>query len=97
MNDCKVESQLYAKVVSLNCVNFEYENCNFSKKHMNAKDKGETLTKEGAGRVCIYKICNIIHSYTLECGYHYTKNLNRLVEPCNTIKYSKYDSFFILL
>jgi len=44
---------------------------------MYARDRGEKLTKEGAGRVSVYRMCNIIHSYTLECGFHYyTKNEN---------------------
>lgn len=38
---------------------------------MSARDRGEKLTKEGAARVCVYRISNIIHSYTLECGFHY--------------------------
>ncbi len=38
---------------------------------MNARDRGEKLTKEGAGRVSVFRMCNIIHSYTLECGLHY--------------------------
>lgn len=63
---------LYAKVLSLNCEDLEYENCNFSTRNMNSRDRGEKLTKEGAARVCMYKLCNIIHSYTLECGLHYT-------------------------
>ena len=33
----QVESQIYAKIVSLNCINFEYNQCIFSKKHMSAK------------------------------------------------------------
>ena len=37
---------------------------------MVAKDKLETMTKEGCSRVNFYKMCNIIHSYTLECGFH---------------------------
>ena len=63
---------LFAKVLSLNCEDLEYANCNFTTKNMNSRDRGEKLTKEGAARVCIYKLCNIIHSYTLECGLHYT-------------------------
>lgn len=39
---------------------------------MSSRDRGEKLTKEGAARVCMYKMCGIIHSYTLECGLHYT-------------------------
>ncbi len=33
----QVESKLYAKVVSMNSLHFEFENCNFSKKHMKAR------------------------------------------------------------
>ena len=35
----QVESQLYAKILALNCVNFDYDLCNFSKKQMCAKDR----------------------------------------------------------
>jgi hypothetical protein len=37
---------------------------------MYAADKGDGLSKEGSGRVAFYKICGIIHSYTLECNYN---------------------------
>ena len=37
---------------------------------MSTKDRMENLTKEGCSRVNVYKLSNIIHSYTLECGYH---------------------------
>jgi hypothetical protein len=77
----QVESMLFAKVMSLNCINFEYDSCNFSKRQMNSRDKGEKLTKEGAGRVCIYKLCDIIHSYTLECGFHYSNTLSFINKP----------------
>lgn len=77
----QVETILFAKVMSLNCINFEYESCNFSQKHMHARDRNEKLTKEGAGRVCVYKICNLIHSYTMECGLHFSNELNRIPMP----------------
>ncbi len=37
---------------------------------MTSKDTYETRTKEGCGRVMVYTITGIIHSYTLECGYY---------------------------
>lgn len=37
---------------------------------MKARDRFEELTKEGCGRVSIYKATNLIHAYTLECGFH---------------------------
>ena len=64
----QVESQVFCKLFSMNHSGFEYEFCNFSQKHMNAKDKFEDLTKEGCGRVVMHKEANIIHSYSLECG-----------------------------
>ena len=72
---------LYSRVIGLNCINFEPNSCNFSEKHMKARDRGEKLTKEGAARVCAYKICNLIYSYTLECGLHFSNELNRIAMP----------------
>lgn len=46
---------------------------------MSSRDKGEKLTKEGAGRVSVYKSTNVIHSYTLECGYHFSNETNKIV------------------
>ncbi len=37
---------------------------------MSHKDRSDCLSKEGCGRVVVYKTARIIHSYTLECGYH---------------------------
>lgn len=80
------ESQLFAKIMQLNCINFEYEYCNFSKKHMNYKDRCEELSKEGCGRVVAYKSYNIIYSYTLECGYHSNNYCFELPIPYNVHK-----------
>ena len=41
----QVETQLFAKLLSMNCIEFEYLNSVFSKYHMNAKDKNEDLSK----------------------------------------------------
>jgi len=42
------------------------------------------MTKEGCGRVNVYKMTNIIHSYTLECGFHSSNFLNSL-SVCSNI------------
>ena len=70
----------------MNCINFEHEYCNFSKKHMTCKDKCEELTKEGCGRVVAYKAYNVIFSYTLECGYHCNSTISELPIPFNVGK-----------
>lgn len=41
----QAETQLFAKLLSLNCIEFDYPNSTFSKYHMNAKDKNEDMTK----------------------------------------------------
>ena len=51
---------------------------------MTSKDKMENMTKEGCGRVTVSKLTGIIHSYTLECGFHSSNFLNALM-PCNNI------------
>lgn len=37
---------------------------------MFAKEKGDEFSKEGSGRVGIYKATGILFSYTLECNYN---------------------------
>ena len=62
---------------------FEYEYCNFSERHMNARDRGEDMTKEGCGRVVVYRLANIVHSYTLECGIVSCNSMNNLPDAMN--------------
>lgn len=58
--------------------NFNYNHSIFSHKHMgkidnskkNTKDKKVKAGKEGSARVYAYRTCHILHSYTLELGYH---------------------------
>ena len=61
---------MFAKLVDLNAINFSYKTSNFSMKHMKAKDKSDSRTKDGCGRVYGYQKYGLIHSYTLEMGYH---------------------------
>ena len=51
--------------------------CNFSEKIMNIKDKNG-MSREGSGRVAIYKDTGLTHCYTLECNYHNGKRINFL-------------------
>ncbi|VDP75727.1 unnamed protein product [Echinostoma caproni] len=45
---------------------------------MYQKDRKGTMTKEGSGRVAIWKHLGLIHCYTLECNYNTGPILNRL-------------------
>jgi hypothetical protein len=66
----QVEARVYAKLLSINSQWVDYGVCNFAKKNMKAKDRGENLDKEGSARVSTYKLTNLPHAYTLEFGYH---------------------------
>ena len=69
---------LLPKLVSLNSLNFDFVECSFSEKIMNCKDKKDGLSREGSGRVGIYKATGITHCYTLECNYQSGRRLNHL-------------------
>lgn len=51
----QVASNLLTKLMSLNTPYFEYEQCNFTERNMYSKDKSDGLSKEGSGRVALYK------------------------------------------
>ncbi|NXJ72935.1 CBPC5 protein, partial [Rostratula benghalensis] len=57
----QVENMLFPKLISLNSPHFDFTGCNFSEKNMYAKDKRDGQSKEGSGRVAIYKALGIIH------------------------------------
>jgi len=46
---------------------------------MKCKDKADTRGKDGCGRVFAYQKYNLVHSYTLECGYHMAKYIHPIV------------------
>lgn len=76
--DNYVSSILFPKLISLNSTNFDFAACNFTEKNMYSKDKRDGMSKEGSGRVAIYKATGIIHSYTLECNYNCGRTVNCL-------------------
>uniref|UniRef100_A0A336LX69 CSON004345 protein n=1 Tax=Culicoides sonorensis TaxID=179676 RepID=A0A336LX69_CULSO len=73
-----VECMLLPKLMSLNCHHFHYDGCNFSEKNMYLKGKRDGLSKEGSGRVAIYKMTGLIKAYTLESNYNTGKYVNIL-------------------
>lgn len=56
-----VSSILFPKLISLNSANFDFAACNFTEKNMYSKDKRDGMSKEGSGRVAIYKATGIVH------------------------------------
>lgn len=83
-NQQQMETQLFARLLSLNCIEFDYFNSSFSKYHMNAKDKNEDLTKEGAGRVVFNTHFKVTYAYTMECGYTSSVYLNEIAQIENS-------------
>lgn len=47
---------------------------------MNAKAKNDSHTKEGCARVFVHRLFNMIHSYTVECGYFAAEKFRPLIE-----------------
>ena len=77
-----IDSFLYAKLIALNDPNFDFEGSVFSEKLMRIKDrKGES--REGSGRVGIFKAINIARCYTLECNYNTGKVVNAVPPASN--------------
>ncbi|NXT24030.1 CBPC5 protein, partial [Syrrhaptes paradoxus] len=79
----QVENMLFPKLISLNSPYFDFAGCNFSEKNMYAKDKRDGQSKEGSGRVAVYKALGIIHSYTLECNYNTGRSVNSIPVACH--------------
>lgn len=59
--DTQVINMLFPKLISMNTAHFDFTGCNFTERNMYMKDKKDGLSKEGAGRVAIYKAIGIIH------------------------------------
>ncbi|XP_039916266.1 cytosolic carboxypeptidase-like protein 5 [Hirundo rustica] len=79
----QVENMLFPKLISLNSPHFDFTGCNFSEKNMYARDKRDGQSKEGSGRVAVYKALGIIHSYTLECNYNTGRSVNSIPGACH--------------
>ncbi|KAL7047706.1 hypothetical protein ACKWTF_003085 [Chironomus riparius] len=73
-----VEVMLLPKLMSLNCHHFHFDACNFSERNMYLKGRRDGLSKEGSGRVAIYKATGLIKCYTLESNYNMAKCVNLL-------------------
>lgn len=74
---------LFAKLISLNSLNFDFAECSFAEKLMSVKDKGCGLSREGSGRVGIYKATGLVMCYTLECNFQTGRRINHLTPKIN--------------
>lgn len=59
--EMQVQNMMFAKLVSLNTAHFDFTSCNFTERNMTSKDRRDGMSKEGAGRVAIYKAIGIVH------------------------------------
>lgn len=75
----EVEARTFARILELNNSHFKYSCCDFSPKQMDAKESNplekNKRTKEQCSRVATYRYAQLIHSFTLELGYHEPKRI----------------------
>jgi len=84
------KAMLFAKLLSLNSVNFDFKESSFKDEENNALDR-EGLSRNGSGRAIIYRDTGLPLCYTLECNYCTGVRMNSLnpryeVETGNIIK-----------
>jgi hypothetical protein len=65
----QAQNMLFAKLIAMNSLNFDFSECSFSEKLMSVKDRGCGLSREGSGRVALYKATGLVMCYTLECNF----------------------------
>ena len=75
--DKQIEQMLFPKLMSLNSVNFDLNECSFNDADNNKKDlKGDS--REGSGRAAVYKLTQLPFCYTLEGNYATGHRINTL-------------------
>ena len=78
-----LNAMLLPKLISMNSLNFDFLECDFSDKNMIVKDKKDGLSREGCGRVSIMKMTGLPNCYTLECNYASGRRINVLAPKLN--------------
>lgn len=67
----------FAKLIAMNCLNFDMNECNFSDRIMAIKDRNGQ-SREGSSRVALHQATGITYCYTLEFNYHSGRRINTL-------------------
>ena len=75
--DQQADNITFAKLIAMNCLNFDMNECNFSERIMTLKDRSGK-SRDGSSRVALQRATGITHCYTLECNYHNGKRINTL-------------------
>lgn len=73
--EAQLQSLLYAKLIAINNPMFDFLGCNYTEKNMSRSDK-DGSSKEGAGRVALYRETGLTHLYTIEANYNTARCLN---------------------
>ncbi|XP_044009366.1 cytosolic carboxypeptidase-like protein 5 isoform X2 [Aphidius gifuensis] len=76
--DDTIMCMLLPKLMSINNSNFHFTSCNFAERNMYLIDKRDGMSREGSGRVAVYKMTGLIRSYTLECNYNSGRLVNNV-------------------
>ena len=82
----QVENILFARLLSMNSLNFNFGDCSFAEGNMDIKDWIDGLSREGCSRVAIYKETHLPNCYTIEASFHGSKKLNNLAPKFNKMK-----------
>ena len=82
----QVENVLFAKLLSLNSLNFDFDECNFKESNMIVKDQIDGLSREGSSRVAMYKETQLPNCYTIESSFHGSKKLNSIPQKYNKFR-----------
>ncbi|KAG7381734.1 hypothetical protein PHYBOEH_010800 [Phytophthora boehmeriae] len=70
----QVQTQLYARLVSLHTPFFDYMACSFDKDNMSRNDLRDNnnapTSRQGSSRVALYRATGLTYVYTIECNYN---------------------------
>ena len=67
----------FVKLIAMNCLNFDMQECNFSERIMAVKDRNGQ-GRDGSSRVALAKATGLTYCYTLEFNYHSGRRINTL-------------------